>query len=182
MDIFKQLLCIRRGGEVRRFHTHRRIKEENVAEHSFGVAWILWLITEGQCSAALLMEALVHDLAEQETGDIPAPFKHRIGFRDLICDFEENILRAYGLPVSAPISEIEKWTLKLADSLDALASCCREAEMGNKLLDDVFCSVSNSIGKLVDKVPEDYGPHSGAAIASRATALHNKIAHTWEST
>src|SRR5690606_5073609 len=44
-----------RGGGVSRYHTLPRIVPQNVAEHSYGVAWYCWALSGCTPSAELLM-------------------------------------------------------------------------------------------------------------------------------
>lgn len=181
-SVMDKLLFVRQGGEVRRFHTCRRIKEENVAEHSFGVAWLVYLLTDGNCGADLLMQALVHDVAEQETGDIPAPFKRAMGMRGTMNEMEEEILAEHELPLDL-LPPAHRWVLKLADALDGMLSCCREAEMGNTLLDGIFLTYNDYVTKLLEE--QSHGPHVGigaAAVAANAAELREEIVTRWENT
>ena len=55
---------------IRRFPTHRLLAERSVAEHSFRMASIFIYL-----GGAEITEALLHDLEESETGDLPSPIK-----------------------------------------------------------------------------------------------------------
>ena len=69
-----ELLNVLDGGEVKRYHTLSTIGEQTVGSHSWGVAVILnWL--EPQISKHAILKALTHDVAEKQTGDMPAPTK-----------------------------------------------------------------------------------------------------------
>ena len=68
------ILKVLEGGEVKRYHTMPTIGEQTVANHSWGVAVILsWL--KPDISPKALLKALTHDVAEKQTGDMPAPTK-----------------------------------------------------------------------------------------------------------
>jgi 5'-deoxynucleotidase YfbR-like HD superfamily hydrolase len=132
-----KLLFIRDGGHTTRFHSEPRIEPEKVGQHSFGVIWLLWLLSGGTASAALLMHGARHDLAEHVTGDIPAPTKHELGIGGLVEDYENLLLEAQGLALP-PLTPDEEDLLWLADRFDGMLSCCREMAMGNKFAAKCF--------------------------------------------
>lgn len=118
------------GGAVERYHTMQIIVPNSVARHSFGVAWLCYILTEGAASTRLIMAALAHDLPEQITGDIPAPTKRAMRIYDSMKEYEESILTAQG--VNFQLSVDERRVLKLADCLDGMMFCIQELRMGNK--------------------------------------------------
>lgn len=71
-----QAQTVLESGDVRRWHTVPAV-QQNVAEHSWGVATILALY-HPHPSADLLRAALLHDCHEKEFGDIPSPTKRSV--------------------------------------------------------------------------------------------------------
>lgn len=136
MDVFKAFDFIRNGGGVARFHTHRTLQRETVAEHSWGVATLVMQLTNKTCSAELLMAALVHDVSEHIVGDMPAPTKRSLG--EIIGECEDELLGDHGLRFN--LSKEEAAVLKMADVLDGLAYCLKERSMGNQILQDVYAT------------------------------------------
>lgn len=63
-----------RAGSVERYHTVRTHHRQTLADHSWGVAMVLLKI-KPSVGADVLKAALVHDLAESVTGDVPFPVK-----------------------------------------------------------------------------------------------------------
>lgn len=123
------------GGAVRRFHTLPIHKDDTVSQHSFGVAWFCWLLTSKRPSAGLLMAALAHDLAEQHTGDIPAPAKRALGIKEQFDTFEDEVLLANGmLNFNDALTMADKRTLKIADCMDGAMRCIHEVRMGNEFM------------------------------------------------
>jgi len=121
---------LREGNAVRRYHTEERIKEETVGHHCANVCAIL-LRLEPTCSRELLVAALMHDMPEQYTGDIPAPVKreHPHLKREL-AEAEEMWYRDNHLP-PATLMDHEKDLLKLADCVDLVLSSLEEMGRGN---------------------------------------------------
>ncbi len=119
MNLFDKVFLLRRGGGVLRFHTEPSFRKETVAEHSFGVALILCEIApEGALRVPLLRAALYHDIAEQTTGDVPAPVKW--ANPDLSAWFEkrENRFRSQLGLDSVQLTRVEWDYLHMADTLD----------------------------------------------------------------
>lgn len=133
-NIKDQLYFIMEGSRVERFHTWPLLKPDTDGRHSHGVALMCYLITDGMPSAALLMAALTHDLAEQVPGDVSSPAKWALGIGGALGDLENEILEKNGLYFEANLSPEEKQILKWADAFDGMLTCCREAAMGNKLV------------------------------------------------
>lgn len=127
-----KLELIVKGGHVRRFHTLPTLTQETVGHHSYHVAWMCELISEGTPSAELLLAALQHDVAEHETGDLPAPAKRRLGIRKQFAAYESTIIQDHhGTDYSDLLSSAEVRTLSIADALAGLVLCVHERRLGN---------------------------------------------------
>ena len=121
----------RLGGYVRRNHTVLHVNATDyVARHSHGVACLVHAMLNGECTKNLLLAALLHDLSEHVTGDVPAPVKwdndalRRELNRISIAFEDENLMRPR-------LSDFEKSVLKWADCLEYLLFCYEELEAGN---------------------------------------------------
>jgi 5'-deoxynucleotidase YfbR-like HD superfamily hydrolase len=132
----QELQFYSRGSEVTRYHTLRTLQTETVGHHSHGVA-MLCVLLRPDASAALLKAALVHDLAEHLTGDMPAPAKRLYGIGDQVNAVEAALLEGSGLSMPSLTPE-EARTLKLADNLQGLLFCARELQLGNEGAREVF--------------------------------------------
>lgn len=142
----KMVEFISNGGDVRRFHTVNTIGTNTVAEHSFGVVWIIWLLTGGQCRPKLLMAGAAHDLAEQVVGDVPSPAKRALGIGQDIDELETKILADHG--TAFVLTPEEARTLKLADCLDGLLFCAKERSQGNRRIDGVADKYAEYIAEM----------------------------------
>jgi 5'-deoxynucleotidase YfbR-like HD superfamily hydrolase len=131
MKIKDQLQFILRGAAVTRFHVDPVIKPQTDGAHSFGVAWICYLLSNDKPSLNLILAALAHDLAEHKVGDVPFPTKHAIpGLNDQLNLLETSYLTAAGL--GFPLTDDEKRILSLADRLEGMCYCVQERALGNK--------------------------------------------------
>lgn len=125
-----QLEFITLGAEVKRYHTVTTLREETVGHHSHGVA-LLCLLLCPSAGADLLKAALLHDLAEQVTGDIPSPAKREYGIGDQVDELELRLLSDAGLKFPH-LTAYDKRVLKLADIAHGALFCVRELELGNR--------------------------------------------------
>jgi 5'-deoxynucleotidase YfbR-like HD superfamily hydrolase len=131
MTIQDQLQFVLRGAAVTRFHVHPVIKPQTDGAHSFGVAWICYLLSDSKPSLNLVLAALAHDLAEHKVGDVPFPTKHAIpGLNDQLNLLENSYLANAGLDF--PLTDDEKRILSLADRLEGMCYCAQERALGNK--------------------------------------------------
>lgn len=121
---------IRMGMAVKRFHTTHRTQAETVGHHSANVCAIL-LRLEPLVSKELLVRALMHDVPEYYTGDVPAPFKwDNAEAKSALNTGELRYIRANDIP-SPEIDIYELALLKLADMLDLVLSSLEEVNRGN---------------------------------------------------
>ena len=130
LDKFRTLY---QAGAVKRYHTMRVHEHQSLAAHSWGVAMIIVQISEEPPSAQLLQYALTHDLAEYETGDIPAPVKWgnkeiSEGLSALEFDFE----RRHG--IICDLTDQELLLLQWADTFELVLYCWHEMRMGNNFV------------------------------------------------
>lgn len=120
---------ITHGAEVKRYHTVNTLVTETVGHHSHGVA-LVCLVLDPFSSRSLITAALIHDLAEQQVGDIPSPAKRTLGFADKLDELEDRIVQQ-GMGWLPMLTPDEKRTLKLADIAQGALKCVREVQMGN---------------------------------------------------
>jgi 5'-deoxynucleotidase YfbR-like HD superfamily hydrolase len=132
-----QIDFIRLGGLVTRYHTKNTIQPNTVGHHSFGVAWMIYLLTQGSAETNLVYAALAHDLAEQVTGDISSPTKRKFPeLATMVQLLEDETLESHGLFFQ--LSKDEARILKIADCLDGMLYCISEFEIGNKSIMEVY--------------------------------------------
>jgi 5'-deoxynucleotidase YfbR-like HD superfamily hydrolase len=121
----------RAGMAVRRYHTVNLIVGETVGHHSCNVAWLVTLLTE-EPSTALIQAALLHDVAEQWTGDVPATAKWMSSNLHKELNALEDNLHMYHELWKPDLTPEEAAILKQADMLDLCFKMVEELEMGNQ--------------------------------------------------
>jgi len=153
---------IRKGGAVRRYHTRALVGEQTVASHSWGVAAIVLRLAEGMpwtTIGPLLKAALFHDVAEYDTGDIPATAKWRHKpLKAALDELELMVETDLGLS-TAELGPLEIKLLKAADMLELLWFCLEQRRLGNTTLDEVWENGVNFLLRLAGS--EDAAHSSG---------------------
>ncbi len=154
-----------------RFNNTPRIASENVAEHSYYVAFLSMLIGDYLESTGvevdklrLIQMALLHDIEEAVSGDILAPMKR--GRLKEVLD-EENIrnmvLLTAGLVNGEKYSSmwrevvdeetLEARIIKLVDRMSCIIYCIREIHLGNKYFRAILECETKNILKYASKIP-----------------------------
>jgi 5'-deoxynucleotidase YfbR-like HD superfamily hydrolase len=140
-----------RGGDVKRFHTHPTIGSQTVAEHSWGVCVVLMRLYP-DCSMKLLMTAVTHDMTEAETGDIPFLVKRQHPEVKTVFDkiehHQESILN---IPHNSDLDEEDRRRLKVADYVESMLYCIRQAELGSKTMNLVMDRLESALCHVCDK-------------------------------
>jgi 5'-deoxynucleotidase YfbR-like HD superfamily hydrolase len=122
--------ALRKGFNVKRFHTTPRIQMETVGHHTCNVMAILNRLSPF-CSRELLVAALYHDVDEAYTGDVPAPFKwDNPDAKKALAEGGDLYMKEHKIPVPE-LDEHEYRLLKLADMLDLVFSSIEELNKGN---------------------------------------------------
>lgn len=118
------------AGRTKRYHTRAMHDYQTVAAHSWGVAMLVLAITDTP-SIDLLKAALVHDLGEAKTGDVPATAKWDSGELAYLLDQMEKyeLLRMH-LHVNLTVHD--RRLLKFADILELMNHVTDEMLMGNR--------------------------------------------------
>lgn len=124
-------------GQTQRYHTEVLIKSQDVAQHSFYVAWLCWLLSGRSPSGELIMTALAHDAGERSTGDLPAPTKRATKLGPQFDALEAVYTGGAGF-LQPTLTQDEHEILKLADAMEGAFYCLRELKMGNRLLTSRF--------------------------------------------
>ncbi len=116
---------------------------ESVAAHSYNVSIVaMWLATQLNADVGKTVQmAILHDLGECETTDIPSPVKKRMtGVRELEAIITVDILS--GLPAAQRLysesreeSSLEAQIVKAADAIQMVAKACQYARQNRGNVD-----------------------------------------------
>jgi len=130
-----QTLCPRRAYGLRRYHTWPMIKGQSAAEHHINVWRILYAIWP-RCPAHVLTYALIHDLGETVTGDLPYPVKSVNGelakqVHALEDEAIAHMVNIWSLPELPKLDDLEQIIFKLAEYIEMLETGLDEIALGN---------------------------------------------------
>lgn len=150
---------IRILSNVPRWTIIRTIQNQNVAEHSYYVALYVnyitrWLGYDPLRRLKLIQAALMHDMDEMLTGDIPAPAKKRhlhIQQGALLEDLS-------GL-TNIPLDMDEKNILKAADLFEACMFLSDETDLGNDTIPTLQRELIHSLKEVCNLI--DGNPGNG---------------------
>lgn len=144
------------AGRTKRYHTRAMHDYQTVAAHSWGVAVLVLAIAKAP-SVDLLKAALVHDLGEAKTGDVPATAKWaNAEMARLLHLMEERELLRMGIYVSLTMHD--QALLKMADILELMNHVTDEVLMGNAHAKDMLTNALEYSEKYLenhDIVSED---------------------------
>lgn len=139
----------RLAGQVVRWHTAPMARRETVGEHSWQVARLV-LAFWPDAPRDLLVRALLHDVGEVASGDVPFPVKSSnpaLGREIERVEHSGHLAMCipWGLP-SMPQTETA-WlsVLKLADLVDMWETAAQEAMMGSRFGRDIIDRLAPAI-------------------------------------
>ena len=158
-----------------RFSNTPRLASENVAEHSYYVAFLSMVIGDHLAREGvpvdklrLIKMALLHDVEEAISGDILAPIKQGAFKKELAKENIKNMLfltaglqeekEYFGLWHEAGQAEtLEARIMKLADRMSCVIYCVREIHLGNKYFRAILeCEAKNMLHRSRD-IPKATG-------------------------
>ena len=130
----KKIYPIIEAGTVARYHTRAGIPPQSTAEHSWGVALMLYRVCEyfeTHVTQEMMLYALVHDLPERQTGDIPAPMKWDNPEIRHAIDITESAWYGRNDMSFDKLNREQKQLVKYADWLEAICYLARQVSYGN---------------------------------------------------
>lgn len=170
-----------RAGGTQRYHTNtaEMLKTQDVAQHVYGVMWLVTSIMFNRPSAALLLAALAHDAGERWTGDVPSPAKRRIpGVKEAFDEAEVEELAIHCDFRAPALSEVESAVLDLADALDGAFFCSKESEMGNRRIRKTFANFIDYADRAAAKLFETTADNVDINLVSNVLKqLHREYDH-----
>jgi 5'-deoxynucleotidase YfbR-like HD superfamily hydrolase len=140
---------------VNRWQIVRRLKDQNLAEHQYFVTLyarqIAHFIKWGGNIGAMMTAALVHDIDETISGDMPGPYKRLFSDGELR-DVNDSVaveLRERGLWTAVMDAEI-RVILKVADLIDEAGWLYDEINLGNASLSAVLSNTMDRLSAAID--------------------------------
>ena len=171
---FDNMLRIRHGAGVRRYHTWPTIGEQTVAAHSWGVAMIL-LKLDPDISGQAVAAALAHDIAEGTTGDVPAPAKWlNPGLAYQLDVSEAQANNQMNINYAEELNKYEFTLVKAADMLELMFFCLEQRLLGNQRMDPIMQNGYDWMYKNISKEwrgtmnAREWAQYLGLAYISRA--------------
>jgi 5'-deoxynucleotidase YfbR-like HD superfamily hydrolase len=176
----KELLSgeIQRMSHIERYSSYPMIRRENVAEHSFFVAFYGWIIARDmQCRgfpvnlATVLEKAIIHDVDECLTGDILRPIKYSVpglydaienAAKDMLGQLSEDLGIGKLLPLlwsNSKNGDLEGHIVYFADFIAVLSYLWQEDSFGNKRAAAIAKECMQWFYKIMNNMP---APHSEA--------------------
>ena len=165
MRVFKFINAM---SNVRRWSHAYCHKEESVLEHTAVVSIIALAIGAevGADSATLLEKALLHDMEEVVTGDIPAPTKyHSPEITKAIKAFESDAAHevalsyfgewAFGTWASAKDISLEGEIIRIADAAAVVYKIRQEIELGNTSFKQYEENIWNALLHIKNSLTND---------------------------
>ena len=156
--------CPRRAGQVTRYHTWPRIKDQNVGEHTWQVMRILLMIWP-DAPRWLIVHAMFHDLGEVGAGDMPYPAKQsspqlKRSMDNLEATVVEIMSRNWNfnfidptLNDSIPATDLK--IFKLCELVEMWEWGLSEHNLGNKYATVVSQRVLSHINRLKDELAKE---------------------------
>jgi len=164
-EVFKFVIDTHKAlSQILRFSTIPTINKQNVAEHSYFVSLIAWLICTRLESNGVIVNTdqvlkmcLIHDIPESVSGDMPRNVKQG-EVRNMIARLEDSVFEVMteNLPDDMKLEltcsyqmcgekdYLEYRIMKFADILESAIYCLCEREMGNTNFESVIDKMISS--------------------------------------
>ena len=145
MQGLNALFKVMDSGDVKRYHTKPTLGEQSNAAHCWGVA-VIALYLHPEINRELLLNTLLHDVGEIDTGDIPATVKWaNPSLKTKLDTIEDRLMKRLGIEHKITIKE--RKILKQADMFELLFFCLKQRRLGNQYLSSAF---GNGVEKLAE--------------------------------
>lgn len=138
MNPLVEATLYRDAGAVKRWHVKRTLRQQTVAEHTFGMLMLVKQVLQS-VRKEVYDAILHHDLPELFTGDMPAPIKRahpELG--PMMDSIEQDLAPLYA---EHNLTVVEEAVIKWADRMDLVLWCLEEVRMGNS-----YCAVTAARG------------------------------------
>ncbi len=162
-----ELLFDYKLSDLVRYNHRHKIKNESVAEHSYYVTLFCLKICsfykfDDETTSRILTKAILHDLPEIETSDIPYNVKQNMpALAQLLGEAETTFYREHYPELYDIIydgNELEDLVVKYADALSVMQYCLNELELspGNK----DFLAIKQDTTERLNKLRKEIDYHA----------------------
>lgn len=169
-----KLRDIRDGGNIRRFHTRKMVRDQDVAQHSFNAALIAERIshqTENSDDHRVVMHMLLHDIPELWIGDTPGHIKAgNPELKEALNKAEKD--SAYKnfsyrhLMAMYHLNDHEGAICRFSDLCECAFRAIEDIEMGNKSSKEVVDSCTTGMTSVLEEVSDIRDPCIAFEMAS----------------
>lgn len=155
MDALKFILKSRGMSHVIRFMNTPRIRNNDIAQHSYYVTLYTWLICKylnisKKVASSLVNQALLHDVHEGISVDIPQNVKRKVGKK--VYEKIENTAAAEIFGKNVDVCGDVNLIVKYADLMDALIYSTEEYNSGNNFFLIIIKECKLSLVKIAKKI------------------------------
>lgn len=158
MNNLQRIWAFREGGQTKRCHTMNYHGHYDVAQHSFNMLSMLFLLhTTTPPSQELIKAVLWHDIPERWTGDVPTTAKMADPeLKRAMSRIEQEVLIKLGIRELFPIltREERNW-LDALDLLELALWATEQEVMGNKTIVNMKEQIRNIFLDRLDIIPEE---------------------------
>ncbi|MFA5936705.1 MAG: YfbR-like 5'-deoxynucleotidase [Candidatus Paceibacterota bacterium] len=148
------LLKLRGLNHVHRWNFHPTLRRENVAEHSFWVAIIAYVISSRTgciCPGDVILSAILHDAEEAVTGDMPSLVKRFVNWEPVEQEARDTLTNDVALSTAIEFSK-KAGFIKIADMVSALMYATEQVQCGNTHFKDIEAECLGDVRKLADSM------------------------------
>lgn len=161
---------------VHRQSTITTIKAENIAQHSFFVAFYAFKIAKNlnlnsELCGEITIEALIHDIAESSSSDVPSNVKYQVpGLKQMLDKAEDFAINKYFPEIKEEFTRLREHEeqgdligviIKLADIIALIQFLRTERSLGNqdstliKVIDQTYDNLNRHLSRLKELVAEN---------------------------
>jgi 5'-deoxynucleotidase YfbR-like HD superfamily hydrolase len=173
----------RLAGEITRYHTWPRVREQSIGEHSWQLARIVQTVWPW-CPKHVLVYCIFHDLGEMGTGDVPFPIKRDNPDLKRVMDTLEqetilNMFEFWGMENNKAITDDEKRIVKLCELLEMTEWAHGEVARGNLMAWPVVIRCEENFSKIYGEIHQTLG-EVGPRLLVYREAMEDRF-RTWRS-
>jgi 5'-deoxynucleotidase YfbR-like HD superfamily hydrolase len=140
-------MTVLNSGYVARYHAHRTIHKQTVAEHTWRMM-VIYVQHFGSPPSHVWQYMLTHDSQEYVTGDIPFVIKRMYPeLKSILQKIEYDVATTMGIP-DIQLTDVEHWRVKIADLLEMKSFAEDEIAMGNTTAVDIIENINKALEQM----------------------------------